>query len=203
MSRVNVLSGQVHGKVDWATSDGREFGMFLRSSAEREATRCVLHGPEVESMLSNGVVQKGMMVTAFGELMGRCQKRSDNGAMMAEVLCNPTRVVAETSRELRTRGSLYANLKGVVMHWDAVTCQLKTYFNPEPGVRAERVTCSIHLKPWMAGMTENGVAKFKDSIRPGREFTTSALVEASVYTARSGEQVTSLMLLPTDFRLQG
>ncbi len=202
MSRVNVLSGQVYGKVDWVTSDGREFGMYLRSS-EREATRCVLHGPEVERMLSNGVVQKGMMVTAYGEFSARCQKRHDDGTWMAEVLCNPSRVVAETSREGRLRGAIYANLKGVVMHWDAESLQLKTYFNPEPGVRTERLTCSVHMKSWTAGMTAEGKERFKATMRTGREFTVSALVETSCYRSKTGEQIASLMLLPTDFRLQG
>jgi hypothetical protein len=202
MSRVNVLSGQVYGKVDWVTSDGREFGMFLRSS-EREATRCVMHGPEVERMLSNGIVQKGMMVTAYGEFSARCQQRHDDNTWMAEVLCNPNRVVAETGREARIRGAIYANLKAVVMHWDADTGQLKTYFNPEPGGRTEKLTVSVHMKAWLAGMSADGQERFKAMMRVGREFTVSALVEASTYRTRAGEQVASLLLLPTDFRLQG
>lgn len=202
MSRVNVLSGQVYGKVDWVTADGREFGMFLRSS-ERDATRCVMQGPEVERMLANGVVQKGMMVTAYGEFSARCQKRNDDGTWMAEVLCNPTRVVAETAREGRIRGAIYANLKGVAMHWDVNTLQLKTYFNPEEGVRTDRLTCSIHMKPWLAGMTPEGQERFKAAMRVGREFTVAALVEASCYRTKAGETVASLLLLPTDFRLQG
>lgn len=202
MSRVNVLSGQVYGKVDWVTADGREFGMFLRSS-ERDATRCVMHGPEVERMLANGVVQKGMMVTAYGEFSARCQKRNDDGTWMAEVLCNPTRVVAETAREGRIRGAIYANLKGVAMHWDVNTLQLKTYFNPEEGVRTDRLTCSVHMKPWLAGMTAEGQERFKTAMRVGREFTVAALVEASCYRTKAGETVASLLLLPTDFRLQG
>lgn len=202
MSRINVLSGQVYGKVDWVTADGREFGMFLRSS-DREATRCVLHGPEVERMLANGIVQKGMMVTAYGEFSARCQKRNDDGTWMAEVLCNPTRVVAETGRDARLRGAIYANLKAVAMHWDAETLQLKTYFNPEPGVRTDRLTCSIHMRSWLGGMSAEGKERFKATMRVGREFTVSALVETTTYRTRDGEQVASLLLLPTDFRLQG
>jgi hypothetical protein len=202
MSRINVLSGQVYGKVDWVTADGREFGMFLRSS-ERDATRCVLHGPEVERMLANGIVQKGMMVTAYGEFSARCQKRNDDGTWMAEVMCNPNKVVAETGREGRLRGAIYANLKAVAMHWDADTMQLKTYFNPEPGVRTDRLTCSVHMKTWMAGMSAESQERFKANMRVGREFTVSALVETSCYKARTGEHVASLLLLPTDFRLQG
>lgn len=202
MSRVNVLSGQVYGKVDWVTADGREFGMFLRSS-EREATRCVMHGPEVERMLANNVVQKGMMVTAYGEFSARCQKRNDDGTWMAEVLCSANRVVAESGREARIRGAIYANLKAVAMHWDADTLQLKTYFNPEPGVRTDRLTCSIHMKSWMAGMSAESQERFKATMRIGREFTVSALVEASSYRTKAGEQVATLLLLPTDFRLQG
>ncbi len=203
MSRLNVLSGQVHGKVDWVTSDGREFGMFLRSSADRDATRLVLNGPEVERMLANGIVQKGMQVTAYGELSARCQKRNDDGTWMAEVLCGATRVVAETAREGRLRGSIHANLKGVAMYWDAASMQLKTYFNAAPGASTGGMTCSVHMKMWLAGMSEASKEKFLATMRVGREFTVSALVETSCYRTRTGETVPSLMLLPTDFRLQG
>jgi len=50
MSRANVLSGQVFGKVDWVTSDSREFGMFVRTS-QRESSR-VVHGPLGENKKS-------------------------------------------------------------------------------------------------------------------------------------------------------
>jgi hypothetical protein len=200
--RINVLSGQVYGNVDWVSADGREFGMFLRSS-EREASRVVMHGPEVVRMLENGVVQKGMLVTAYGALSARCVKRQDDGTWMAEVLCNPSRVVAETARESRVRGAIHASLKGVVMYWDAETLQLKTYFNPEAGFHSTTVTCSIHIKAWVDGMEEAVQEKFKSCIRKGREFTTSGLVQASTYRTRTGEQTCSLLLLPTDFRLQG
>lgn len=201
MFRTNVLSGQVYGKVDWVTSDGREFGMFLRTS-ERDSTRCVMRGPEVERMLANGIVQKGMMATAYGDLSARCLKRHSDGTDMVEVLCGALRVVAESTIEGRLRGSLYANLKGVVMFWDPKTYQLKTFLNPEPG-RPEHVTCSVHVKAWLAAMPPESRERFIASLRSGREFTTSARVEASTYVNKGGVRVPTLMLLPTDFKLQG
>lgn len=202
MARVNVLSGQVHGMVDWITSDHRELGMFLRTGAERESTRCVLHGPEVERLLSNGVVQKGMLATAHGSMSARCQRRHDDGSWMVEALCRADRIVAEPAKEGRIGGSVHVNLKGVVMFWDASTHQLKTYFNPEPGVQEERVTCSIHMKPWLAGMSEVGRSRLLSMMRVGREFTTSSLLQLNSYRTKTGDTVPSMMLLPTDFRLQ-
>lgn len=202
MARANVLSGQVHGKLDWITKDEREAGMFLKTS-ERESTRVVLRGPEVERMLSNGLLQKGMMVTVHGGLSARCMKRHDDGSWMAEVLCDASRITAETAREGRLRGSIYANLKGVALHWDAQTMQLKTFLNPGEHGHKEKATVSLHMTPWINGMTAEGQERFKAMMKTGREFTTSAIVEVSCYRSREGEQIPLLLLLPTDFRLQG
>lgn len=202
MSRLNVLSCQVHGTVDWITQDGREFGMYLRGSSN-ESARCVVRGREAERLIASGVVQKGMLATAFGELSARCMQRHDNGLWMAETLCTAARLVVETPRESRIRGAMNANLKGVVMHWDPNTLQLKTFFNPTPNGSQERFTCSLHMRPWVGGMSPEGQERFKAMMRTGREFTMSALVEASCYKNKEGEQVASLLLLPTDFRLQG
>lgn len=202
MARANVLSGQVHGKLDWVNMGEREAGMFLKTS-DRDTTRCVLRGPELESMLSNGLLQKGMMVTAYGGLSARCVQRMDDGSWMNEVLVDAARIVAEPARETRSRGSVYANIKGVVHHWDENTLQMKTFLNPgEHGIK-EKATISLHMKPWIGGMSEDGRASFKKMLGRGREFTASALVEASSYRSREGEQVALLMLLPVDFRLQG
>ncbi|MBK3780134.1 hypothetical protein G3A43_07675 [Paraburkholderia aspalathi] len=202
MSRLSVLSGQIFGKVDWVTADGREIGMFLKTS-DREASRCVLAGPDVERMVANNIVQKGMMVTAHGEFHARSFTRRDDGKDVGEVVCTAQRLVAEAPREGRLRGAIYANMKGVVMHWDANTLQLKTFFNyTEPG-KPKQVTCSIHMRNWLAGMTPDGQQHFKDAMRVGREFVTAALLEVSCYRNREGVVVPALMLLPTDFKLQG
>lgn len=203
MSRVNVLSGQVHGTVDWISADGRELGMFLRSSPEKETMRCVCYGPEVERMIANKLVQKGMLATAFGEMTGRLFRRKDNDAVVAEAMCNATKLVIETSRTGRARGALYANLKGVAMHWDDRTCLLRTYFNEDETPGGNSVTCSIQLKSWVSGLREEARTRFMESLKPGREFTTAALLEPSSYKKKTGEVTVALMLLPTDFRLQG
>jgi len=202
MLRTSLLSGQVYGKVDWITADGRELGMFLRTS-EREATRCVVRGPEVEAMLSNRIVQKGMMVTAFGEFSARTVKRTDDGTYMTELLCTAMKVVAEAPREMRLRGSIHANLKGVVMFWDAERTQLKTFLNAGDRGRTEQVTCNVYLGAWMKGLTPEGKEKLSAAIRKGREYTLSALTEVSHYRDNKGDLIPVIALLPLDFRLQG
>lgn len=198
----NVLSGQVYGTVDWVTTDGREFGMFMKTS-ERPAFRCVLRGSEVERMLANNTVQKGMVVTAFGEFFARCLIRQSDNTPMPELVCEAARVVPEPPAQARFRGSVGAFLKGVVMHWDPATLQLKTFFNyKQPGM-PERVTCSIHMKSWVDGMTPEGLQSFKASIRNGRVFTTAAMVEISSYRSKEGLLVPILQLLPTNFALHG
>jgi len=202
MLKKNVLSGQVYGKVDWVTANGQEIGMFLRTYEQRAPVRCGLRGAEVERMLGNQLLQKGMMVTAQGEYSARCFQRKDNNLWVSEVLCTAHRIVAESSIEHRLKGSIYANLKGVIMHWDDSNQTLKTYLNPEPG-RPETVTCSILIKNWLNTMRPEGRERFIGALRKGREFTTSALIEASNYKGRDNVQVPSLMLLPLDFKLQG
>lgn len=202
MARANVLSCQVYGKLDWVNMGEREVGMFVKTS-DRESTRCVLRGPEVERMLANGLLQKGMMVTAHGVLSARCMKRMDDGAWMSEVLCDASRIAAEPAREGRLRGSIYANVKGVVLHWDPNTLQLKTFLNPGELGCKEKATVSLHMTPWVNGMSAEGKERFKAMMKTGREFTASAIVEVSCYRSREGEQVPLLLLLPTDFRLQG
>lgn len=202
MARTNVLSCQVYGKLDWVNMGEREVGMFLKTS-ERDTTRCVIRGPEVERMLNDGLLQKGMMVTAHGPLSARCMKRIDDGSWMAEVLCSATRICAEPARDGRLKGSIYANVKAVALYWDVNTLQLKTFMNPGEFDCSEKSTVSFHMTPWLKGMSPEGQARFKDSMRTGREFTASCIVEVSSYPSRGGEQIPLLMLLPTDFRLQG
>jgi hypothetical protein len=198
MARTSVLSGQFHGTVDWVTSNGREVGMYLHNK-ERQ-TRCILHGAEIEKLTSNKAVEKGMAITGFGELAARCI--TVKGELTPEVLCSAARVVVEPAREQRVRGAAYANLKGVVMHWDPERLMLKTFFNhTEPGL-PERVLCSVHLVAWVRGLPEESVASLKASLRAGREYTVAALVDSDYY--RSGAlEVPVLRLLPLDFRLQG
>jgi hypothetical protein len=202
MSRLSVLSGQVFGKVDWVTADGREIGMFLKTS-DREASRCVLVGQDVERMVANNIVQKGMMVTAHGEFHARSFTRRDDGKDVGEVVCKAQRIVAEAPREGRLRSAIYANMKGVVMHWDANTMQLKTFFNYTEPDKPKQVTCSLHMRNWLAGMTPDGQKHFKDAMRVGREFVAATMLEVSCYRNREGVVIPSLMLLPTDFKLQG
>lgn len=203
MLKSSVLSGQVYGKVDWITADGREIGMFLRTS-EREPTRCVVRGPEVEALIANRIVQKGMMVTAFGEFSGRVETRHDNGSLMPELLCTAAKVVAEAPREMRLRGSVHVNLKGVVMYWDASRNQIKTFLNAGELGRTEQVTCNVYLGAWMQGLTPEGRERLSASIVKGREYTLAALTEVSYYRdTKSNNPVPALMLLPLDFKLQG
>lgn len=203
--KLNVLSGQAFGKVDWVTQDGRELGMFLKLST-RDRTRVVLRGKEVERVIGNHLVQKGQMVTAHGELSARCMQRKDDASWMSEVLLTASKVHVEKpdqEKEVRLGGSLYANLKGVILHWDPKTMQLKTFLNKTDPGRTEQVTVSMHMTPWINGMSAEKREKFMDSLKSGREFTTSACTEVDSYQPRNGERTPVLLLLPTDFRLQG
>lgn len=201
MSRLSVLSGQVFGKVDWVTADGKELGMFVKTS-DRDSNRVVLQGPEVEQMVKNNLVQKGMMVTAHGEYRARVFTRKTDGTHTAELLCTAQRVVAEPPRENRMRGVIYALLKGVVMYWDPRTLHLKTYFNStDPGV-ASQLTCSLSLQSWLGELAPESKERFVANMRPGREFVSSNVTELSVYESQ-GQVVPVLKLLPTDFKLQG
>jgi len=203
MLRASVLSGQVYGKVDWITADGRELGMFLRTS-EREPTRCVVRGPEVEALIANRIVQKGMMVTAFGEFSARVETRHDTGAPMPELLCTAAKVVAEPPREQRLRGSVHVNLKGVVMYWDTTRNQIKTFLNAGEMGRTEQVTCNVYLGSWMGGLSDESRQRLSAAIVKGREYTLAALTEVSFYREKnSNNLIPSLMLLPLDFKLQG
>lgn len=203
MLRASVLSGQVHGKVDWITADGREIGMFLRTS-ERDPTRCVVRGPEVEALIANRVLQKGMMVTAFGEFSARVETRHDNGSLMPELLCTAAKVVAEAPREQRIRGSIHVNLKGVVMYWDATRNQIKTFLNAGELGRTEQVTCNVYLGAWMQGLNAEGRERLTAAIVKGREYTLAAMTEITYYREKTTNvPIPSLMLLPLDFKLQG
>ena len=203
MLRASIMSGQVYGKVDWITADGREIGMFLRTS-EREPTRCVVRGPEVEALIANRIVQKGMMITAFGEFSARVETRHDNGSLMPELLVTAAKVVAEAPREQRLRGSIHVSLKGVVMYWDTTRSQIKTFLNAGELGRTEQVTCNVYLGAWMQGLTPEGRERLSAAIVKGREYTLAALTEVSFYRDKhSNKPIPSLMLLPLDFKLQG
>lgn len=199
MARENILTGQVYGTVDWITKDRREIGMFLRPSSARQ-TRCVLQGPEVERMLANNQIATGMEVTAFGELYGRCV--SQTNGMVPEVVCEACRVTPEHPHERRIPGGIYANMKAVVLFWDAAKLQLKTFFNYKDPGKPEQLTCSVYMRNWVEGMVTDSQQSFLKELRVGRGFTTSAVVEVGQYLSR-GKQVPVLQLLPTDFRLQG
>jgi hypothetical protein len=59
------------------------------------------------------------------------------------------------------------------------------------------------MRNWLAGMTPDGQKHFKDAMRVGREFVAATMLEVSCYRNREGVVIPSLMLLPTDFKLQG
>ena len=203
MSRVSVLTGQLYGKLDWVSNDTREVGMFIRTSGNT-STRCVLRGETVENMLKTGHVREGMMATGSGSVYARClSRRASNGTVQSELVCDIDRLIAEDSTPVRVRGSIYANLKGVVMYWNAETGQAKTFFNFDVPGKPEKLACSIYLKHWVAGMGHVGRSRFLAAMRVGREFTLSGVVETQGYADRNGNGVPVLSILPLDFKLQG
>jgi hypothetical protein len=199
----NVLSSQVYGKLDWVSMGEREVGMFLKTS-ERKSTRVVLRGPEVERMLANGLLQKGMMVTAHGGLSARCMQRKDDNSWMAELLVDAARIAAEPAREGRLRGSVYVCVKGIVLNWNPNTFHILTYMNPGEFGCKERSTVSLFMQKWVIGMSKEGQSRFLSNLYEGREFTSVCLAEVSCYQAtKTGIHVPVIELLPTDFKLQG
>lgn len=205
VARKNVLAGMIHGKVDWISQKDGEIGMYLRPQdrdASKAPTRCVMRGPEVGKMLANRLVEKGMTLTAHGEFSARAFLRNDDGSPMGELVCTAARLFAETTLDGRFRGSIYATLKGVVMNWDPNFLQVKSYFNAGEDGRTEQFTVSLALKSWLDGMSQDGRQRFLSSMKKGREFTSASLVDVSCYKSNAGVLTPSLMLLPTDFRLQ-
>lgn len=199
---LNVLSGQVYGKVDWVTHNKREIGMFIYGTGAR-TTRCIVTGEDVETLLQNNLLLKGMMVTAHGEFYGRVFHRKENDSYEGELACQASRIVTESAaRTNRVCGSVYVTLKGVVMHWDAQYMLLKTFFNYQEDGRPEQVTCSLALGPYCKSMPEAVRGKFLSSIRAGREFTASCLVDATTYVNRDQKAVPVMQMLPLDFKLQ-
>lgn len=205
-ARKNVIAGMIHGKVDWVSQQDNEIGLYLRPQ-DREAAkapvRCVIRGPEVAKVLANRLVSKGMTLTAHGEFTARAFRRKDDNSPMGELVCKAARIFAETTLDGRFRGSIYATLKGVVMNWDPNYQQVKTFFNAGEDGREDTFTVSLSLRAWIAGMSQDSRARFLDSMRKGREFTTTCLVDVGCYQTKSNVLTASLLLLPTDFRLQG
>lgn len=88
------------------------------------------------------------------------------------------------------------------MNWDPNFLQVKSYFNAGEDGRTEQFTVSLALKSWLDGMSQDGRQRFLSSMKKGREFTSASLVDVSCYKSNAGVLTPSLMLLPTDFRLQ-
>lgn len=198
---LNLMSGQVHGKVDWINKNGDEIGMFLSNSGR--ITRCVVAGPEIKAMIGNGVVEKGMALTAHGEITARAFTRHGAQAPEGELVCLANRVVCEVlGTDSRIRGATYCSLKGTILHWSEQMFQVKTYLNSKN--RSDpSVACSISLNLWVKSMAEQSRQNFLAAIKTGRQFTVSALVEASAYRSKDQKDVAVLQLFPLDFRLQG
>lgn len=203
MSRLSVLTGQFYGKLDWVSNNAPEVGMYIRTS-RNTSTRCVLRGPTVETMLTKGLAREGMMATASGTVFARCiNRKMNNGDVNSEVVCDTDRLVTEDSTPVRVRGSIHANLKGVLMYWNAETYHAKTFFNFEIPGKPEKLVCSIFLGNWVDSMGPVSRGRFLAAMRVGREFTLSGVAESRGYADRNGSDVPVLSILPLDFKLQG
>jgi len=200
---LNVLSGQVYGKVDWVSQNKREVGMYIHSSSGK-TTRCVVTGPEMHGRLANNVLAKGMMLTAFGEVYARTFHRKENNTYEGELVCLASRIIPEdASREGRVRGSIACTLKGVVMYWNPALMQVKSFLNFKEEGLPSQMTCSLYLGNWIKAMPEQTRTNFLSSLRAGREYNAMCMAEAAVYRSREGSLVPCLHMLPVDFRLQG
>lgn len=203
MRKQNLLTGQIHGQVDWISNDGREAGIMLRTSQDT-VTRCVFIGDEVERMLLNNVLQEGMMVTGSGVIQARCiNKRLTDGTPQAEVLCRAEQLLAETAPKVRVAGAINVILKGVVMYWDANLAQLKTFFNPEDTGLPTKMVGSIMMRNWLNAMQPASRERFVSALRAGREFTMAGVTQVGGYYDKDGTGIPVLTMLPFNFKLQG
>jgi len=199
---LNVLSGQVYGKVDWISQDKREVGMYIHSSSGK-TTRCIVLGSEIQGLLANNMLTKGSMLTAFGEIYGRVFHRKRNDTQEGELVCCASRIVPEVVPiHNRVRGSIACTLKGVIMYWNPAQMQLKSFLNYEEETMPAQLTCSIYLRHWINSMADQSRANFLASLRNGREYTAVCFTEAGVYQGKDGKPVPCLHMLPMDFRLQ-
>lgn len=199
---LNVLSGQIHGQVDWIAREGDEVGAYLHTPGQI-AVRAVLVGDDIRHLTANQVVQRGMRFTACGELMARSRVGvTAPDQTIDEVLCNATRVLFETVNDRRIPGSVHALFKGCVMHWDPKFEAIKAYINFDSPLLAPSMTVSVRLKNWLAGLSPEGRLALMAKMAPGREFTCSGLAGVSSYQGRAGQGlIPSINMTPADFIL--
>lgn len=196
-SQHNLMSCQLYGRVDWVTDNGKELGMFMKGTND-STLRCVVKGPETEKMLANHLVQKGMMLSAAGLLDARCFRRAD-GTHTAELLCEASRLVVDEPYEGRLRGSVYANIKGIVHAWEDARSLIRTFV--KPAGNGPDVLVSLALSNWLSRMTPESKARFLGALRKGRGFTATGQAEVGTFVAREGHRPV-LQLAPSHFQLQ-
>ncbi|WP_087864891.1 hypothetical protein [Comamonas thiooxydans] len=198
-----VIGGMIYGQADWVDKAKAEVGLYMRThvSDKEKATRVVLHGPEIKRQIDAGTLTKGMAVIAFGPLSARIVTMRASSQKECEMVCTPTKVTTETLQQ-RSKGAMYANIKGVILNYDAAFQQVKSYLNiGDEGVDYQ-LTISVTLKRWISGLAPERRENFIAGLKAGREYTASALVDASLYVDRNGKDQAVLQLLPTDFSLQ-
>lgn len=202
--RRNVISGMFFGKVDWVDNKEQVVGMYLRPHDvdSPNLTRCVVRGPVVAAAIANKSIHKGMALTAHGEISAKAFIRRDSGEPQAELICTAAKLFSETSLEPRYKGAIYINIKGVIMNFSNEYNRLKTFFNAGEEDRTEQFTASLSLNPWIQNMSPVARERFLSGVRVGREYTSSSLAEVSCYRDRGGVLRPTILLLPTDFKLQ-
>lgn len=206
MFRESMLTGQVHGHLDWVNHSNTEIGIYVRTNPrageEPKSHRVVAAGPKIVSLLKQGVLQKGMMVTVAGEAYGRYYL-SREGTPVPEYVIVADRVLAETPLEIRFRSSIYTTVKSVVKWWDPDSRMVRTYLNFDKPGYPSQLSCSFYLGRFVASLSEQSQQNFLKSVEKGREFVALCMTDIGYYTSREGETVPQLMLLPLDFKLQG
>lgn len=197
------IGGMIYGQTDWVDKAKAEVGLYMRTHvADKEkATRVILRGPEVKRQIDSGLLTKGLAVIAFGPLSARIVTMRASLLKECEMVCTPLKVTTESLQQ-RSKGAMYANIKGVILNYDAAFQQVKSYLNiGDEGVDYQ-LTISVTLKRWISGLSPERRENFIAGLRAGREYTASALVDASFYVDKHGKDQAVLQLLPTDFSLQ-
>lgn len=198
MARIAVINGHVLGTVDWISDDQREAGLYLKSVSGVQS-RCVLVGPEVEKLTTNGKLKTGHCVTGFGELSAR--KVFFKGDEVAELVCYPLDVIVEPPGYGHSSNHAQALLKGPMMHWCAKMMQAKIFINRDDCAdRPSKLTILPQLTNWMRLKDPAAKANLIQVMQAGRQISVAGQAYVHSFPGASGLQL-AIKIEASDCRL--
>lgn len=202
-----LITGQVHGTIDWITKDRGEVGMFIKGRTGG-SVRHVLRGQEIVALLSNNVLSKGMMLTAYGEVLARAFNRAKDAEIVGEVVMHTQKVIAEPATTRRVGGASYLTVKGVISSYDHKWEQIRMIINPtavQKDAFGLTTSCLVNVPmgSWFKTLSLDKANTLRSLLVAGREFCAATSAEASAYVHREKGLTPILSLFPLGFRLQG